>query len=91
MDTRLRNGCQLVSTQNLKNITDIKKNSSKVVLEESISSDKTLRDSLNYGFVEFCKHVCTEAFDAKILQTCDGLSMPGKIFNHILNYYICII
>ena len=83
MDTRLRNGCQLVSTQNLKNITDIKKNSSKVVLEESISSDKTFIGSLNYGFVEFCKHVCTEAFDAKILQTCDGLSMPGKNFNHI--------
>ena len=77
MDTRLPNGYQSVSTQKIKNKTGIKRKSSKIVFEESISSYKTLRDSLNYGFVEFCKHVCTETLDSKNLQTCDGLSMPG--------------
>ena len=91
MDTRLPNGYQSVSTQKITNKRDKKRKRSKIVLEELISSIKTFKGSLNYGFVELCKHVCFEALDSKNLQTCDGLSMPGKIFNHILNYYICII
>ena len=63
----------IVSSENFKNKTDEKE------IKGLINFDKSSRCLLNYGFVEFCKNICTKVFDFKHLQTRNGLLKSGNI------------
>ena len=59
----------IVSSENFKNKIDETKKETK----EFKNDNKRFKGLVNYGFVEFCKNVCTKVLDVKHIQTRNGL------------------
>ena len=73
-----------MSAENLQNKPALKKRKLEEVHQELLNIKENPSSSINYGFLKCCKKTSLKIFDDKYLQTINGFTESGKIFNFIL-------